>query len=160
MQNKDSDAGGDYFGRDPIDAAKAIVFIPALSELFNVCNIPMCGAACDKENRNIHYSGAMVCVSVVCNNGHKFSWKSSPTIGQGKKKVAVINVLLGSYGYLCGINVKKVNYVLHRTMLNCFFSSWSFSDVLELSASPAHSFISFRGGFCTMSSGPFGSLCR
>ena len=109
MQEQSSGDGGDsYFGKDEITAEKLIVFLPSLLELFDICRTPMCGAACDRDNRKIHFRGAMLTVSGVCNNGHKYYWTSSPTVGQGKKQVAAINILLGTYGYLCGINVKKV----------------------------------------------------
>ena len=106
----------DYFASEPISAEKAIVFLPSLLELFEVCRLPGCGGYCDPDNRKITYSGAMVSVTVTCNSGHHFNWKSSPTVGQGKNQVSAINVLLGTYGYLCGINVKKVTFVL---IANC-----------------------------------------
>ena len=110
MQEQSSVNGGDsnYFGKDKIEAEKLIVFLPSLLELFDICRTPNCGSACDSDNRKTHYRGAMVTVSGVCNNGHKYYWTSSPTVGQGKKQVSAINILLGTYGYLCGINVKKV----------------------------------------------------
>lgn len=83
--------------------------MPLLESLFDVCNIGGCGSAVDPENKKVCFSGAMVTISVVCNNGHSYKWDSSTKLGSGKKQVAAINVLLGSYNYLCGVNIKKVN---------------------------------------------------
>ena len=85
-----------------------IVFFPLLLDLFKVCREANCGMTCDQDNIRFHFSGAMVTVSGTCNGGHDFRWQSSPSVGSGKKKVAAINALIGTYGYLCGINVKKV----------------------------------------------------
>ena len=98
----------DYFGKEPIEVEKVIVYLPLLLTLLNICRLPNCGSSCDPANRKVHFSGAMVTISVTCNAGHDYSWKSSPTVGIGKSQVAAINVLLGAYAYLCGFNVKKV----------------------------------------------------
>ena len=108
QEQKSEDSRGDYFGKREISDEKIIVFLPLLLDLFQVCHVPTCGEACDKDNMHFHFSGAMVTVTVTCNRGHDFRWQSSPSVGSGKKQVAAINVLLGTYGYLCGINVKKV----------------------------------------------------
>ena len=107
---KSEDLRGDFFGKQEISDEKVIVFLPLLLDLFQICHVPTCGESCDKDNMKFHFSGAMVTVTVTCNRGHDFRWQSSPSVGSGKKKVAAINVLLGTYGYLCGINVKKVNW--------------------------------------------------
>jgi hypothetical protein len=123
LQEKSSEVPQeDYFGSDQISAEKVIVFLPQLLGLFDVCHVPGCGQVCDQDNQMIHFSGAMVSITVTCNNGHEFKWKSSPTVGHGKNQVAAVNVLLGTYGYLCGINVKKVSFEIcnHVTLLAYF----------------------------------------
>ena len=109
MQDKTSEESeNDYFGKSSIEAQKVIVFLPLLLSLFGVCRTANCGAGIDEENKKVHFSGAMVTISVTCNNGHDFKWDSSTKLGKGKNQVATINVLLGSFNYLCGLNVKKV----------------------------------------------------
>ena len=98
----------DYFGKTDLNADKVIVFLPLLESLFDVCRTPNCGAACDGDNKKISFSGAMVTISVICNNGHSLRWESSTKLGKGNNQVATINVLLGTFNYLCGLNVKKV----------------------------------------------------
>ena len=115
FQDKTNDeSGGDYFGRSDIEIEKVIVYLPLLESLFDVCRIANCGAAVDPENKRTHFSGAMLTVSVVCNSGHTFKWDSSTKLGTGYNQVASINVLLGSYNYLCGVNIKKVMYSCNK----------------------------------------------
>ena len=107
-QETSEDLKNAYFGKENIEAEKIIVFLPLLLSLFDVCRTPNCGSACDPDKRKVHFSGAMVTISGTCNNGCGYSWKSSPMIGTGKRQVSAINILLGTFAYLCGVNVKKV----------------------------------------------------
>ena len=108
MQETSQDLKNAYYGKGTIEAEKIIVYLPLLLSLFNVCRTPNCGSACDPDDRKVHFSGAMVTISGTCNNGCEFSWKSSPMIGTGMRKVSAINILLGTFAYLCGVNVNKV----------------------------------------------------
>ena len=102
-----------FFGKKHIEDSKSIVYIPLLLALFEVCNIPTCGAAVDPENISWSCSGAMITVKATCNSNHSFTWSSSPMMGSGKSKVAAINVLIGTYAYICGVNIKKVRIIFH-----------------------------------------------
>ena len=97
-----------YFGERSINEPKIIVFLTQLLSLFAVCNHSNCGAAVDPDNKSWTYSGAMITVTVLCNNNHKFTWSSSPTLREGKSKMAAVNVLIATYAYTCGVNFKKV----------------------------------------------------
>ena len=90
--------------------------------LFSTCNHPNCGAACDPENITWSYSGAMITVKATCNSNHQFNWSSSPVIGGGKSQVAAINVLVGTYAYTCGVNVKKVTLFSLNVLCQYYFS--------------------------------------
>ena len=91
-----------------IEDQKAVVYLPLLLDLFTVCKQANCGSAIDPGDRTIVYSGAMVTVKGTCNRNHPFSWSSSPMVGSGKSKVPAINILMGTYAYTNGENVKKV----------------------------------------------------
>ena len=109
-----------YFGETNI----IIVYLPLLLSLFDICKHPSCGAACDPANKTWSYSGAMITVKVTCNNSHQFTWSSSPSIGRGKSKMAAINVLIGTFAFICGVNFKKVVllFILKMYMIVIFSS--------------------------------------
>ena len=98
----------DYFGKETIDDPKIICSLSLLLMLFNVCRVHNCGSAVDPSNKKWSYSGAMITITTTCNHNHTDTWRSSTLVGSGKSKVPMINILLGTYSYLCGVNVKKV----------------------------------------------------
>ena len=92
-----------------LSSPKVIVFMSSLVSLLSVCREPCCGAVVDKENMKIVHSGAMVRVHTVCNNNHSYTWESSPSIGSGKKSVAIINIIISTYCLLTGLHIKQAN---------------------------------------------------
>ena len=98
----------DFYGKSLIEDPKIVVYLPLLLDLFKVCKEPSFGSYIDPANRTVTYSGAMITIKGICNNNHQFSWSSSPTIGSGKSKVGAVNILIGTYAYTNGENVKKV----------------------------------------------------
>ena len=98
----------DYFCHEEVNDPKIISSLSLLLLLFSVCRHPNCGQACDPGNITWSYKGAMITITALCNGHHMYTWKSSPMLGKGKSQVPVINILLGTYAYICGVNVKKV----------------------------------------------------
>ena len=93
-----------------IETQKVIVFLPALLQLFSVCRVGGCGGCVDEENIIVKQDGAMVKVECVCNNDHrhKTSWESSPVLGTGKQRMAVINILISVYTLTIGLHIQQV----------------------------------------------------
>ena len=98
----------EYFGQEAIDDPKIITCLSLLLALFDICRDPNCGSAVDASNKKWSFSGAMITITATCNNNHTSTWRSSTLVGSGKSKVAEINILIGTYTYRCGVNVKKV----------------------------------------------------
>ena len=106
------DIGGEqemFWGENIIRQPKIITFLPLLLSLFDICRVPNCGSSCDPENKHWSFSGAMITIKATCNNNHEMTWSSSPMIGSGKSQVPAINLLIGAYAYICGVNFKKVS---------------------------------------------------
>ena len=93
---------------DIIDGPKAIVFLSCLMQLFSVCPSPGCGSAIDPANRRIIQHGAAIVVHYTCNNSHKDTWSSSPTVGTGNSKVWALNSLLATFCLTCGLHISQV----------------------------------------------------
>ena len=110
-----------------IEAKKIITFMPSLLLLFSVCRVPSCGSGVDKENITIKPDGAMVRVHCLCNNNHQTDWSSSPMLGSGKSKVAVINSLLSIYCLTTGLHIQQVT--TKTILILQFCSSYNFPDV-------------------------------
>ena len=92
-----------------LGSTKVIVFMSSLLSLLSVCREPNCGSVVDRENMKIVHNGAMIRVHMVCNNNHATAWESSPCISNGKKSVAVINIIIATYCLLTGLHVKQAN---------------------------------------------------
>ena len=92
-----------------IDSPKVIVFMSSLLSLLSVCREPDCGSAVDRDNMKIICSGAMVRVHMVCNKSHSTTWESSPSLGSGRKSVAIINIIIATYSLLTGLHIKQAN---------------------------------------------------
>ena len=93
---------------DPIEEEKAFVFLSSLLQLFAICRVANCGSCVEPCNMRVSNKGAMVIVKTLCNNNHEMSWESSPCVGVGTQRVAVINVLISSYCLLTGLHLKQV----------------------------------------------------
>ena len=91
-----------------LDASKAIVFMSCLLQLLSVCPLPGCGSAIDPENREVKEHGAVIVIHYTCNSHHSGHWCSSPSVGEGKKKVWVLNTVLASYSLTCGLHISQV----------------------------------------------------
>ena len=81
----------------------------SLLQLFSICRTVNCGSCVEQDNINVVSNGAMISVKTLCNNHHEMVWESSPCMGEGKQRVAVINVLLSSFTLLTGLHLKQVN---------------------------------------------------
>ena len=76
--------------------------------LLSVCRHPNCGSVVERSNMKIIRNGAKIKVNLLCNNSHKETWDSSPSIGTGTRQVAEINVLIAVYSLLTGLHIKQV----------------------------------------------------
>ena len=91
-----------------LDASKAIVFMSCLLQLLSVCPLAGCGSAIDPDNREVKEHGAVIVIHYTCNSHHSGQWCSSPSVGEGKKKVWVLNTVLASYSLTCGLHISQV----------------------------------------------------
>ena len=111
--------------KDPLSAQledqKAIVFLSTLLQLFTVCHLSGCSSAVDPSNIEVIQHGAAIVVKYTCNQHHTQKWCSSPTIGEGRRTVYVINALLASYCLTCGLHISqvrdKINNLIHLKYL-------------------------------------------
>ena len=88
-------------------APKVIVYMTSLLSLFAVCRSPGCNSAVFPENIRVSYYGAMAEIKATCNADHTTFWQSSPTLGTGRKKVGVLNVLLAVYCLTTGLHISQ-----------------------------------------------------
>ena len=91
-----------------LEIEKVIVFVSCLMQLLHVCRTPNCGAYVDKENIKIVRNGGQLSVTSLCNNHHSNTWASSPTFGEGRSAVAVINIILAVNSLRTGLHIKQV----------------------------------------------------
>ena len=91
-----------------LDAPKAIVFMSCLLQLFSMCQVSGCASAIDPENIDVLQHGAVVVIRYTCNMHHSGEWCSSPALGEGKKKVWVLNALLATFSLTCGLHISQV----------------------------------------------------
>ena len=110
FQNKDKDPLAEHLKAD-----KAIVFLSCLLQLFTVCQQYGCGAAIDPANRKYHQEGAVIVIKYTCNASHTHTWSSSPAVGEGKKKVWVMNAILAIYSLTCGLHISQVIQNFHHS---------------------------------------------
>ena len=94
--------------RDPIEAKKVIVYLTSLLQIFSICRTVNCGSCVEQHNIKVIPNGAMIKVKTLCNDHHEMEWESSPSVGFGKKRVPVINVLIAAYCLLTGLHIKQV----------------------------------------------------
>ena len=80
-----------------------------LRDLFTVCNHPGCGCVIDRDDILMSTIGAAIIITVTCDNSHNLKWSSSGKVGEGKKRMFLINILLASYVLLCGLNISQVS---------------------------------------------------
>ena len=96
------------FLRDDL-GTRVIVETDLLLELFSVCKYPGCGCAVDSENIQVTRIGAALRVKATCNDSHENVWSSSSKVGEGKKQMYLINILLAVYTLLSGLNIAQVS---------------------------------------------------
>ena len=94
---------------------RVIVEKELLLDLFTVCNHPGCGCTIDRDDVQMSTVGAAIIITVTCDNSHNFKWRSSAKVGDGKKRMFLINILLASYVVLCGLNIAQVSNKLAMT---------------------------------------------
>ena len=114
-----------YF-RD-ITAKKAIVFLPELLKLFQICREPNCGSFVDEANINMKTVGAWIRVEYCCNNHHFGTWDNSPLIGSGKEAVSVLNILIACYCLTCGLHIQQILEFFQHLRLISFGKSFFFN---------------------------------
>ena len=93
----DSDeTGNDSEVEDERFRAKPCVIVEEgkLMERFKKCQRMDCNAAIDPDEIQIFKRGAYWHVKATCNNSHTEDWESCATVGQGRKKYAVVNILM------------------------------------------------------------------
>ena len=88
---------------------RVIVERDLLLKLFSVCKYPGCGCAVDSENVKVTRVGAALKVKTTCNDSHDYFWVSSSKVGQGKKQMYLINILLAVFTLLSGLNIAQVS---------------------------------------------------
>ena len=76
--------------------------------LFRICNHDGCGCIVDSDDVNVTTVGAALIITATCANSHAFKWCSSPKIGQGKRQMFVVNIVIACYVLLCGLNIDRV----------------------------------------------------
>lgn len=91
-----------------IKSKRVIVDETCLLQLFKVCQEPMCGSSIDVDDLKIIEVGAALKVAGVCLNGHHFTWESSQSLLEGRRKVYTINILMAAYTLFCGLNISQV----------------------------------------------------
>ena len=87
---------------------RIIVDRPALLSLFRVCSTQGCGALIDPGDVVVHTHGAAMTVRATCLENHEMFWKSSSIVGEGRKQIFVVNILLAAYTLFCGLNISQV----------------------------------------------------
>ena len=97
---------------DPVKAPKVIVFLSNLVSLFAACRLPECNSSVDPANIKVTYYGAMAEVKATCNENHTTFWQSCPTVGTGKAKAGVINILLSVYCLTTGLHISQASFII------------------------------------------------
>ena len=108
---EDEDEGKAKFLK-PQDDTKYIVFKQELFKLFKFC--PECGATVTKKHQSTQ--GSQLFVTLVCINGHKYSWQSRPML----EGMAAGNLLLSSSILPSGSTYTKVASLADILHLNFF----------------------------------------
>ena len=89
-------------------AERVIVEKELLLDLFRVCTVPGCGGAIDPDDVHMVSVGAAINITATCTQSHTYKWSSSSKVGQGRKQMFTINILLATYVLLCGLNISQV----------------------------------------------------
>ena len=118
---EDEDEGKAKFLK-PQDDTKYIVFKQELFKLFKFC--PECGATVTKKHQSTQ--GSQLFVTLVCINGHKYSWQSQPML----EGMAAGNLLLSSSILLSGSTYTKVASLADILNLK-FFSEKTFYNIQD-----------------------------
>ena len=87
---------------------RVIVEKDLLLNLFTVCNHPGCGTLIDRDDIQVITKGAAVSIRAICSNSHENKWDSSSKVGESKKQMFLINILLAAYVVLCGLDISQV----------------------------------------------------
>ena len=104
----------------PTAKKSVIVEEEKLLELFRVCKQPHCEAAIDPAEISLCRTGAALQITATCNNSHTEHWSSSSSIGEGRSRLFVINILLVRK-LLKILEIVKV-YVMQQFLFSQIFS--------------------------------------
>ena len=126
-----------------------------LLQLFAMCQVAGCGNAVDPDNIVVTEHGAVIVVQYTCNGSHTRKWCSSPTVGQGKSKVWVLNTVLATYSLTCGLHISQVRKLSFSifSIFTCIFRSWTISQIFISVCSENPSFTRYRRNFLRRLSG-------
>lgn len=101
-----------------------LCFVDKIVTLLKFC--PKC--ASPVETRRIHFEGSMLCATLTCINGCRFTWSSQPTLSQMSCRSGLGDFYFASSFILCG-----GTYALLRSVADCMqmgiFSATFYYDV-------------------------------
>ena len=98
-----------------------------LRSLFVVCKLPECRAAIDPDEVIFRYTGAALNVTATCNNNHTEHWDSSSSVGEGRAKHFIINVLLVRTDFHPLLHFRK-----YTSRMLCFHESFTSGSLHSL----------------------------
>ena len=87
---------------------RVIVEKDLLINLFKVCKTPGCGSVIDRDDIQVTTKGAAVSIRAICSKSHEHKWDSSSKVGESKKQMFLINIILAVYVVLCGLDISQV----------------------------------------------------
>ena len=92
-----------------LTTCRVLVEKERLLQLFRVCSEPSCKALIDPQDVKYIEIGAAVNIHAVCLNNHSQTWCSSSTVGEGNKRMYVVNIVLAAFTLFCGLNISQVS---------------------------------------------------
>ena len=102
-------------------------------DLFRVCNTPNCGSIVDSDDTKVTTAGANITVTATClENQHTQTWSSSSSVGEGHKRIFIVNILLAAYTLFCGLNISQVLELFKHLNILCFGRTFFFKMKSEL----------------------------
>ena len=111
---------------------RLIVEKKSLLKLFEVCSTVGCGSLVDSEEIKFVKVGGAFKVKTTCLNNHVNHFASSSSIGDGKEKIFVINILLAAYTLFCGLNFSRVAELFKHLNIACFGKTFFYKIQSEM----------------------------
>ena len=111
---------------------RLIVEKKSLLKLFEVCSTVGCGSLVDSEEIKFVKVGGAFKVKTTCLNNHVNHFASSSSIGDGKEKIFVINILLAAYMLFCGLNFSRVAELFKHLNIACFGKTFFYKIQSEM----------------------------